>query len=201
MEWKKKQQIILEADTSYSMAGYPYYLLPKLVKHGITRPLMSGNYTLVVPIAQGLQLTDKMPENIIAENLMVSSESAYLKNPYEMTDYAYEEGEPQGEFALAVASANTKTNASVVWMASVLLWEDEAIRQSSGANQDFILNSFGWLCDEEEVISIHAKTLQENYLTVSNQEAVQFEILFIAVIPFMSLAVGIAVTIMRRRRV
>lgn len=192
--------VVMESDPDYSMAGYPYYLLPKLVKHGITKPLINGNYAPVVPIAQGLQVAAVLPDGTITEIMLCSSENAYLKDPYTMTGYDWEADDPTGQYALAVAASNKHTDSKMVWFSSAVLWEDEAVRQSSGANQDLVLNSFGWLCEAEDMISIHAKSTYEPRLAVSQSTVTRLSIVLIGIIPSSLIVAGAYVMLSRRRK-
>lgn len=192
--------VVMESDPGYSMAGYPYYLLPKLMKHEITKPLINGNFAPVVPIAQGLQISAPLPDGIIVEPLLCSSENAYLKNPYTMTSYNRDDDCPSGQYVLAAAASDSDTDSKMVWFSSAVFWEDAAVRQSSGANQDLILNSFGWLCEAEEMISIHAKSTYEPRLAVSQAQVTRLSIMLIGIIPACLLAAGAVVTLRRRHR-
>ena len=61
-----------------SLANYPYYLLPILGSHEITRPIADAGYTVVLPFSGALTTKD-IPESVTVEALLESSGSAYLK--------------------------------------------------------------------------------------------------------------------------
>ena len=74
--------------------------------------------------------------------------------------------------AAATETLADGTESHVVWIASnVSLLNDQYNQQVSGANQVFSLNCMGWTCEKEEGISIHAKTMTTEYLTMSASTA------------------------------
>lgn len=189
--------VVMEADGDHSLAGYPYYLLPALVKHQITKPLISGGYDPVVPIAQGLTLDSELPSDAVSEVLLRSSSESYLVDPYTMTA---QEDAPEGGYALAIAGQQRSSGSRLVYLSSAALWEDQTVRQSSGANQDLVLNCFGWLCQSQEMISLHAKSASEPRLTPSQGEATRLSVVMIGLIPGGLLTAGLWVTYTRRRK-
>lgn len=70
----------------------------------------------------------------------------------------------------------------------------------TGANQDFFLNCMGWTCEKEEGISIHAKTMTTEYLTMSASTASLLTLLVVAVLPAGYLAFGLRIWIRRKRQ-
>ena len=62
------------------------------------------------------------------------------------------------------------------------------------------LNALNWLCDQEQSVTIHAKSLTTAYLTMPDTTASILSIAVLAVIPGAVLAVGIILAIRRKRR-
>lgn len=87
----------------------------------------------------------------------------------------------------------------MVWIASTSLLNDQYNQQVSGANQDFFLNCMGWTCEKEEGISIHAKTMTTEYLTMSASTASLLTLLVVAVLPAGYLAFGLRIWIRRKQ--
>ena len=70
---------------------------------------------------------------------------------------------------------------------------------SSGANTDFIMNSISWMIGEEETISIRSKSLDYNYLTISETAAKRIKVIMIFVLPTCYLLYGIEEVFRRRK--
>lgn len=193
--------IVVEGSQSYYAWGTPYYLLPDYGDHEITQPLVDSGYYVLLPIAQGLNI-GQAPAGVTVTELLGTSSLAFSKVAgYGLTTYEKEDGDISGPFSLAVAIEDSNTGSSMVWVSSAALLDDETNAQVSGGNQDLFLNALNWMCQpEQSSISIHAKSLAQEYLTMDSATSATLSILTIGVIPVCFLAVGIVVVIRRKRR-
>jgi len=197
--------IVVESGGQYYAWDTPYYLLPSLLSHSITEPLLAEGYRVLLPIAQGIRVADSLPENVSVQRLLLTSSGAYSKQAgYHMETYEREEGDLDGSFALGVAIEKTLDggqNSRIVWVSSAYLLEESTDESVSGANMDFFLNSLNWLCEQEESsITIRAKDLSYSYLTISSALASLLSILLVGVLPLCYLAIGIVRRIRRNRQ-
>lgn len=200
-----QEGIVVEGDRDHYAWGTPYYLLPELNSHTITSPLISGGYYVLLPIAQGLTVSENLPDTIAVTELLTTSGSAFSKAAgYNLNTYEKEEGDLDGPFALAVAASETLDDgiySNVVWVSSTSLLDEQANEMVSGGNQDFFLNILNYLCQSEDSgISIHAKSLSTEYLTMQASTASMLTVLIIGIIPAVYLAAGIYIWFRRKRR-
>lgn len=196
-----QQGILVEGDRSYYGLGYPYCLLPTLVSHDITAPLIQGGYKVMLPIAQGLTVSQELPDGLTVTELLTTSATSFSKIAgYAMSSYEKEAGDVDGPFATAVAIDDSRTGAQIVYVSSVGLTDEQADLQVSGGNQDLFINALGWMCEFEESISIHSKSLNYEYLSIDSETVTVLMVLVIGIIPLCYLAVGIFVWIRRKRR-
>lgn len=194
--------VIEDAQDNYAW-GMPYYLLPELNSHSITAPLISAGYYVLLPIAQGLTISDDLPEGMSVESLLDTSASAYSKlDGYSMTSYSKDDGDIDGPFSLAAAITDSsgEEESRIVWVSSSALLDDETNMRVSGGNEDMFLNTIGWMCSHEEGISIRAKSLSTEYLTISSSAAAALSALVTAMIPAAVLAAGICIKVRRQRK-
>lgn len=192
--------IVIEADRYYYYQ-YQSYLLPEFVSHEITDPL-SGNYQMLLANAQGVQETEDISDSVAVFPLIQTSDKAYSKiDGTSITTYEKEEGDIDGPLSLAAAAISTigENTAEMVYIPSVAFLADELNTLVSGANHDFFLNSLEWLCEREETISIRAKSLDVETLSIDEGTALNLEILLMGVIPVALLIFG-GIVIYRRRR-
>ena len=197
--------IVVEANQDYYVWGTPYYLLPEVNSHTITAPLIEGGYYVLLPIAQGLTVSEDIPDNIDVTELLTTSSSAFSKTAgYSLNTYEKEDGDISGPFALAVLASETLDDgiySDVVWVSSAALLDESTNETVSGGNQDFFLNILSYLCEPEgSSISIHAKSLTTEYLTMDSSTASLLTILIMGVIPVGYLAVGVCIWFRRKRR-
>ncbi len=202
--------MVVEGDSSHYMSNYPNYLIPQIESHAITEPLISGNYYVLMPIAQGLEITaqtdstENADVNVTA--LLTTTADAYSKaKGIQATNAEKEEGDLAADadgFALAVAVTDqTDTGESkLVWITSSTLAESQIDQLVSGGNTDFVTNAMGWLCEMEDTISIHAKTISYEYLTLTSAQSGRWTLVMVVLIPVAVLTGGIVVWLKRRKK-
>ena len=194
--------IVLEGDSDHHMRGYNYYLLPDINSHDITQPLMDGYYILM-PVAQGITVSDELRDGLTVTQLLTTSDSAYAKaDGYNITTFDKEEGDTDGPFALGVAITEEVEGGQtgIVWLTTSYMFDSDNNMRVAGANNDLFLNALDWMCQRESAISIRAKDLSTEYLTVPSSTASTWSVILVAVVPLAFLAGGAVVTIRRRRR-
>ena len=131
--------------------------------------------------------------------LLTTSEAAFSKIAgYGLETYEKEEGDLDGPFTLGVSIQDGE--GQMVWLTSSYFLDDMYNAYSSGANVDMGMNILSALIGEREAISIRSKSLNYNYLTISESAASTIKVLLIGVFPLAYLGIGIGVVLYRRRR-
>lgn len=115
-----------------------------------------------------------------------------------MTTYDKEDGDTDGPFSLGV-QIEYEDGGGIVWISSGTFLEDMYNAYSSGANVNLAMNALSSLIGESETMSIRAKSLNYNYLTISDSTAGLLKFVMIGLIPLAFLAAGITVVVRRRR--
>lgn len=196
--------IVIEGNSSGYAFGTPYYLLPEIEYHTITSPLISDGYYVLLPVAHGLTISEELPETVTVTSLLTTSSLSFSKIAgYDLNTYERESGDIDGPFALAVAITDTidaDTTSNLVWISSGAVLDSQTNQQVSGGNQDLFLNCLDWMCEHETAISIHAKSMSYDYLTMNSSAATMLTLLVLGVIPLGYLFVGIRILYRRKRK-
>lgn len=173
-------------------------LLPEIVSSDITDSLIAENYYVLMPISQGLTV-GTAPDGVTVTELLTTSSTAFSKVAgYDLTTYEKEEGDIDGPFALAVSISNS-SEGQIVWFSSSIFLEDMYNAYSSGANSDMTMNALSSLIGEREAMSIRSKSLNYNYLTISDSTSSLLKVMMIGIFPLVYLGIGICVVVGRRR--
>ena len=197
--------IVIETDQNYYAWDYPFYLLPKLEIHDVTMPLRQADYRVMLPFAQGLTISEDLPEGIKALELLTTSKTSLSKaSGYNMTGFEKEEGDVDGPFALAVSVTQTLDDglySHILWVSSSLLMDENANAMVSGGNMSFFMNMINYLCEPEgNNITIYAKNTSAEYLVMDNATASYLTLMMVGLIPAAYLLFGIINTVRRKRR-
>ena len=188
--------IILEGDRNMRVSRYPHYILPEMTSHEITEALMEGGYYILTPIAQPIVETGSSGASVTW--LLTTSGSAYAKlAALDMKTTEKEEGDTEGPFHVGAVSEN---GGKLIWFSSGSMLTGNVDRTVGGANSNLFLNALNWMGGQEESISIRAKSLDTASLTVTGAQSSFWSIVMIGLIPLGFIALGLVVTIRRKRR-
>ncbi len=194
----KVDGIVVEGDREHYAFQTPYVLLPELSDNTITSPLKEENYYALLPISLGLTISGDSTEGTVESLLSTTSEAFSKAAGYELTTYDKEDGDVDGPFSLAV-SITDNGGGQIVWFSSSAFLDDMYNAYSSGANGDLAMNALSSLIGEREAIAIRSKSLNYNYLTISESTASLLKVMMIGVFPIAYLVIGICVVVGRRR--
>lgn len=191
--------IAIDTDRGHFAFQAPYVLLPDIASSEITDPLIEERYYAIMPIAQGLIVGEDTGTATVTE-LLTTSEASFSKiSGYALSSYEKEEGDIDGPFAVAVSVENEKEG-KIIWFASSLFLDEMYNAYSSGANLDLAMNAMSSIIGESEAVAIRSKSLNYNYLTISDSTASLIKTIMIAVFPLSYLGIGIYVIVRRRIR-
>jgi len=189
--------VVVEGDREhYTTFQGPLVLLPDLSRDTITDSLIEENYYPIMPVSLGLTVHEDSEAVTV---LMTTSRLAFSKLAgYNLDTYEKEEGDIDGPFALAV-SIETSGDGKIVWFTSSYFLDDAYNIASSGANVNLGMNALSSLIGESEAMAIRSKSLNYNYLTISEFTASLLKVMMIGVFPLLYLGAGIYVVVRRRR--
>ena len=188
--------IVVESDREHYAFQAPYILLPDMTSHAITDSLIEENYFVLMPISQGLTVEDSSGS---VTSLLTTSAYSYSKaDAYDLETYDKEDGDTDGPFTLAV-SIEDSSGGSIVWFASSSFLEDMYNAFSSGANGDMAMNALSSLVGESEAMAIRSKSLNYNYLTISESTSSLLKATMIGIFPLVYFGIGVYVIVRRRR--
>jgi len=197
------QGVVIEADNTRSISGYPYYLLPDLQQHAITEPLIMDQADIVTPTAMGIRETATHRSSLVITPLLLTSDKAYAKaDPYGTQTFEREEGDLSGPFCVGMTAEESLADRDIklAWFSSDMMILDQADDIVSGSNTDLVVNTLGWMCNQENSINVRAKSTVTPYLTVSTALKNIMGAVITVILPAAALATGIAIYAYRRRR-
>ena len=189
--------IVIEGNRNNYAFGYPYILMPDMQSHDITDPLIEDRYYPIVPLAQGMTITDT--SGMVTELMSTSSDAFSKVAGFALDTYDKEDDDIDGPFSVAV-SIETDGAGQIVWFSATDFLDDMYNAYSSGANVDLVMNAVSSLVGEREAISIRSKSLNYNYLTISEETSSTLKLLMIGIFPLAYLGIGVCVIIAKRRK-
>ena len=194
-------KLVVEGDTNNYVGGYNYYLLPNIESNTITDPLLNERYNVLLPLAHAI-IHDDTGSSAVVTDILKTSSSAYTKaDAFSAETLEKTENDASGQYTLGVTitDGSDDTEAKIVWVSSSGLLNDNVNQIVSGGNQDLFLNAVNWMCEREESIAIHAKSLQGESLTVTSGAITLWSVVFVFLIPVLIIALGIYIKMRRKK--
>ena len=191
--------IVVEQDREHYAFQTPVVLMPDIASSEITDSLVEERYFPIITMAQGLQVGTNTSGATVTELLTTSDQAFSKADGLNITTYDKEEGDTDGPFAVAV-SVEESSGGQLVWFSSSTFLDDVYNAYSSGANVNLAMNALSNLIGETQAMAIRSKSLNYNYLTISDSTSSLLKVLMIGVFPLTYLAIGVGVVLYRRRR-
>lgn len=192
-----KKGIVLEGDADHYMT-YNYFVVPEYVEHTITSPLISANLSTLAVTAQGIEEVETDKEVEISY-LLETSEEAFAKSEIvDESSLTKAEGDETGPFPIAAAVTCGETQ--LVYLTSSAFADDSVNTYVAGGNYDFVINAIGYICEHESAITVHAKSLDTEYIAMTTSDMSVWAVIMVIVIPLGFVATGFVIWFKRRKR-
>lgn len=178
----------------------PYNILPTVAANKFSSALGSNTH-LVMLNCNAIKLAETAPEGVTVTELLATSLKGYAKTEITKdTKIEKEEGDEEGKYVLgAMAEKTTDGKTSkLIWLASPALLDSRY--SSYYSNISYFMAILTDLCEKESSVTINAKSLQIEALTVSEASANLWGIILIAVIPLAVLVTGFVIWNRRIKR-
>ena len=195
--------IVHEADPNYYTMD-PRLSIPDMADHDITKPLADKSRTpVVLPMPLSISTLDTKKRTTEVTPLMTTSPKAFLRTNLDETSTTRVSSDIPGPLTLGVAIKepswiqNNEPQARIVIIGSGSILPFYAQYGMEG-NRDLFMNSFAWMQDRPETISVRSKSLFLLPLRLNMVQIIIFGALFIFIIPVAFFVSGL-VTWLRRR--
>ena len=194
--------IVIETNRNNYMS-YPHFLLPNLgsTASGPLSLLSNSQIYVLANAAHGI-ISDG---TTTVTPILSTTNAAYTKANLNAETLEKEDGDIEGMVyvgAAVTAEANGTRgdSAKFVWFSSPALTDEAADQYVSGGNSAVFMASLNWMSENKTSLSIMAKALQVQALTVTAAEAGIWSVVVVFVIPLAFLALGFAVWFKRRKK-
>ncbi len=194
-------RLVIEGDNSM-VYKLPSNIIPDYGNHSIVSPLITSGLPVLSPTSQYIKTEDLTRSSLNIESLLTTSNSAYAKSGLEINTFEKEAGDVDGPFNLAVAVTEKIENSDklteLVVVSSSDILDSQSISLTKGGNLDFFMNSIGWLSQREDKITIRAKDISPDIITVNQGQVYTLALLSMFIIPTIIIASGAIVWYKRR---
>lgn len=192
-----KDGIILEGDPDHYMQ-YNYFMVPEFVEHRITAPLMNADLMTLAVTAQGIEEVET-EKDVEITYLLQSTEEAFAKAEIvDESSLTKAEGDETGPFPIAATATCGETQ--LVYLTSSAFVDESINTYVAGGNYDFVINAIGYICEHESAITVHAKSLDTDYIAMTVSEISTWAVILVIVLPIICIVTGFVIWFTRRKR-
>lgn len=198
--------IVIEGDSSHlANPNLPNYIIPNMGSNSIVSSISSKSYFVLVPSAQALIPFTPKKQSTTIEALLTTSNNSWGKKNLQATTATKEAGDYTGPFTIAdaitdaSADGDTTKDTKLVVVTSSTFTNSQISSYSQG-NIDFFMNSVSWVAGQKENISIRAKDLTTQSLSMTASEEIVVASIVLVIIPVIVVFSGIWVWLRRRHK-
>ncbi|MGN1408555.1 MAG: Gldg family protein [Eubacteriales bacterium] len=192
--------VIETAKNNYMM--YQHYLLPNLgpTSQEPLSLLSNGNIYVLANAAHGI-IADGSTN---VTPLLATTSNAYVKADLSSESLEKADGDIEGMVyigaAVTLESDGTRNDScKFVWYSSPALSDETADSWVSGGNSSVFMATIGWMCENKINLSIMAKQMQVEALTVTAAQSAVWSVIVVFIIPLAVFALGFVVWLRRRK--
>lgn len=191
------QGVICETSGNYYYA--PYYIVPSL---GSSELVSKLNGYCIVESAIGLNRMTDIRSSLKLEELVTTSDSAYLKlNPATNT-LEKESGDMDGPFSIGISATESvgDEETKLVVFASADAFVEQYVSTSQLENGELIKAAVGsMLQSDTQKAAIDAKSVDISYISLSIPAQMVWAVVLIILLPLTILTFGFVIWMLRRR--
>lgn len=193
--------LVLEGNANNYMPNYPYYLLPEIHSTSYTSDVT--NRYVLLPFARGI-VTGEEDDSLTYTALLSTTSQSYSKVDLNSSNLEMEDGDIAGPFDVGAVVTklldDEETEATLVFFSSETLLDSDVDSMVSGGNSTLFMNVLSQLVDHTGTVSVEAKSVAVEDLTVSAAAAIFWGLLTVILIPLFLLAAGGTIWFQRRKR-
>jgi hypothetical protein len=191
--------VVVDPNRNYNN-GQPLQLWPELSETSITTPLEEADYRVFTPLSRPVLELETKPRSVTIDPLLVTSDESFYRTNLEIPSPELTAEDIPGPHSIAVQAIEREFTTGDEITRLVVIGDVDFISlvDQVNGNLDFLMNSFGWLEEQDETLSIRPKTTLQFPMQTTGMQKLIFGGLFVIVIPLGILIAGL-VTWLRRR--
>ncbi|HHU71661.1 MAG TPA: GldG family protein [Clostridiales bacterium] len=192
--------IVIEGDSNMHLPNYPHFLVPDVINHSITKPVIDNKVFVLSPVSTGLVEVETKRSSLSIEPLLQTSDRAYAKQDIYSDTLSKDEGDIQGPFAIGILASDTfdSVTSNMAIFSAETIFDDSMI--DGYGNGRLLSGTISYMAGEAEVITIPSKSIGPEYIYITQQQGILWGALVVVVLPLGILVTGIVVSVKRRRR-
>jgi hypothetical protein len=195
--------LAVEPDQNFT-AGTPYFIVPNLVSHDITKSLIDKEMPPVLPFARGLSALETRRRTIEVTPFLNTSRQGYLRTDPDNTSAYRLPGDIGGPIVMGMAAQDPQyvtgqePQARIAAIACGSLLERIGVFSQIPGNIELFMNSLFWLEERPDAVSVSSKYLFAFPMQINSMHMIVFGAVFVVLIPLACFIAGFITWLKRR---
>lgn len=203
----RQDGFVIEQDSDRMVMGNPDLILPNITSSEVTKDIDK----VLFLTAGKLEFADDLESlNVVKTDLLTTTSSAFFRTNIQEASIIPVEGEQTEKIVVGAelrrTTADDNNVSKLVIFSNNTFATDKGVYVGNGAmpsiafygNKDLLINSVEYLSEVEDSLTIKKKITTTLYTATETQDRVIKIIIY--TVPFIIVAAGIVVTILRRRK-
>ncbi len=186
---------VVEQDSN-KFVNQPTLVVPEILSTDMTDAILERNLSMVYPQARAMKVDTV--SGVEKTDLVVSSETSFVRTNFEATELEMVEGDIAGPAVIATMLSRYHENGTGKLMIMGGTGIFQAFSLTAYANKDFYYNTMADMTDSKESIYIRPKDVSPNVLAITAQQALILAGITVIVLPLLILIAGFVVWFKRR---
>ena len=178
------------------------YLLPTVASSDVTSSLVSDNRYVLVPYAEGIQVPES-DDTTTYTKLLTTSDQGFVKTDVTDQNIQQQENDIAGPVCVGVKAEktiDTDTKAVAYVFSSLEIFTEQYSQAVAGGNLELFTNIISAMSNQENNVSIAAKSFDNTYRVFNQGYVVLIGFAFTIGIPLILLITGFVIWFRRRKR-
>jgi ABC-2 type transport system permease protein len=195
--------MVYEGNNNMRTADAPYFTVPNILRHDITKQVKNKNAFVISVQASGLTLLDTTRSSLTIEPLLQTSDESFSKKDYKSPkSLSKEEGDIGGPFyegLLAKETYGDVTSNMAVYPTELMFYDDFLKKLGNGG---ILSGTISYMSGDKAgtALAIPSKSTEPQQLNVTQGAANFWGTTIIIILPIFILVAGIIVCVRRRKR-
>lgn len=216
-----EKKMVLEGNQSMRINS-PENLVPTIAAHDVTQRMIDYGMSVCLPQAQPIKVVKDIRDTLTVTELLKTSEESYAKeDTFDSKITDKKDGDEEGPFTVGVAitekekseddteqaeeaeesTDDTEVKTKLVLFSSFAMTDDTINDQYvNWSNGYMFMDAIMWMCKYEDNISIPSKSMNAQYLTVTDEQVNLWGTIYLGIIPAIVILTGVIVSVRRKKR-
>ena len=202
--------LVFETDATRVYSQQPFYAIADVNSEHALRWMPAGESPMLIPVSRPISVRFAQQETYYTDVLFQFGEDSGVKPSDAPENFVADDTKHWGPMPALIMGAKRNVNigettdalaqSQIIASGSAEMLADYVLMTPSFANREFLMTMLGELTGQSSGIQLMPKQITSHSLNLTKQSADLLGIVFVAIIPILTLLIGIVIWLTRRHK-